>query len=328
MTLGVVLKASDRILSATVALIGLALWSVYPAAAADHAITCPRAVADQYATMAFDLQQLDIASGQGEIDHELELRFSMHATIRQLDPARPGWVGPILCEGRTNWNQDVPELDILNEGYMRYYLQHRVSLYNVPRFSIVTLSFRVTEDDDLGLDFADLNPKQGEGSLDLTLWPNDRNGRTPQATGSTRDLTFERRKRIVGNGSGALEDFRAAVEFTVSMMPIPEVGGAVGGTPAPKVGAAIPTPGSRDPGLTDPGQALASREDRCRAYAQTAILQNQMQQQQQCGFAPPVWNSDPNAHYVWCMAGNNITQTESGTLMREAGLASCRQGKP
>jgi len=72
----------------------LALWSVYPAVAADHAITCPRPVLAQYAMMAFDLQQLDIASGQGEIDHELELRFSMNTTIRQLDPARPGWVGP------------------------------------------------------------------------------------------------------------------------------------------------------------------------------------------------------------------------------------------
>lgn len=314
-------RLGDRSLSASAALFGIALIFGHPATAAEHMITCERSGEGQYAAMAFDLHQLDISSGQGEIDHELELRFTMHAIIRQADPARPGWVGPVLCDGQSHWTQNVPELDILYEGFMRYHLQHRVIIRNVPRFSVVTLNFRVTEDDDMGLDFADLNPIQGQGDLELTLWPNDRNGQTPQAAGNTRDLTFERRKRIVGSGSGVLEDFRAAVEFTVSMLTPQAIGGAVGGNAPPEIGGAT----SNAPPAV--GGAIGPREARCRAYAANAVRQNATQMQLQCGFAPPVWNSDPFAHFSWCMESNNDTQTEAGILLREAGLASCRQGK-
>lgn len=321
-----------RHLCAATTLLGLALGAGQPAAAADLILTCPRTVQDQSATMVFDLQQLDIASGQGEIDHKLELQFFAYAKIRQLDPARPGWVGPVLCQDQTSWTQDVPELDIINEGYMRYGMRHRVLLRNVPRFSVVEFEFHFWEEDDFDTDWADLNPSPQQRALILTLWPNDRTGRTPQATGNQRDLTFGRRKRVVGDGHYKLSVFPAAVEFTISMgepagAP-PAVGGAIGGPPPPKVGGAIPTPGSRDPGLPGSGQPLPTREAKCRDYAEQAVIQNAQQIQMNCGYKPPVWNSDPNAHYTWCMAGNNVAQADGGWLMREAGLANCRAGNP
>ena len=97
---------------------GLACISL-PAAATEQIITCPRPVTDQYATLEFDLQQVDIDEGEGEVDNVLELEFLANVTIHQADPARPGWIGPELCHEGTRWGRSVPELDIYYSGFMR-----------------------------------------------------------------------------------------------------------------------------------------------------------------------------------------------------------------
>jgi len=203
-----------------------------------------------------------------------------------------------------------------------------VQITNVPRNSVVTLEFNVFETDG-GInrtDWGDLNPGDGDGTMVLTLWPAELHGRTQQAGLAARDLTFGQRKRVVGDGGGGrFSDFRAAVEFTVRMVIPPGVAGAVGGPPAPQVGGAI---GGRDTGLTGPGQALPSREDRCRDYAISAVQQNTQQLAHHCGYGPPVWNGDPDAHFAWCMQANNVDLTQAGWLMREAGLATCLQTNP
>lgn len=320
-----------RLIQPTLIACGL-VAATLPAAATEHRINCPRRVTDQYATLVFDLNQLDIPPSERESDGALELRFQMHVSVRQIDPARPGWVGAVLCQADAAWGQNVINLHILNQGFMRYPLNHQVLVHNVARHSIVEISLVVYEDDggggSGGNDYADISPVDGDAVLNVTLWPGDGTGQTPQASGNIRDLTFGRRKRVVGSGSSFIEDFRAAVEFTVSMsLAGGGVSGAIGGPPPPQVGGAIPND-SRGTGPTGPGQAITSREDRCRAYAESAYQQNLQAQQLHCGYGPPVWNSDRNAHYAWCMQANNVELTQAGWLMREAGLATCRQQNP
>jgi hypothetical protein len=48
------------------ALLGFALLALAtPAMATDHLVTCPRPAIGQYATMVFNIDQLDIPSGEG-----------------------------------------------------------------------------------------------------------------------------------------------------------------------------------------------------------------------------------------------------------------------
>lgn len=294
----------------TMALIALALLGATPARAVNRVINCPRSVTDSYATMVFDISRLDIADSEAEIDRELELRFDVQVEIRQ---AGTGGTGALLCRGNVNWSQTVPVLNISYGGMMRYdlgALAHRVEVANVPRNSVVMLRLSVWEDDALDMDFADLSPVPGDGAMELTLYPSEGTGQTQLASApGQRDIAFGQRKRVQGDGwSGTLSDFRAAVEFTVAMS------------------AAVPA--TRDTGLTGPGQALTSREDSCRAYALSAVQQNALQMQLHCNYAPPVWNSDPNAHFNWCMEAGNVALTEAGRLMREAGLAACRAQNP
>jgi hypothetical protein len=67
---------------------------------------------------------------------------------------------------------------------------------------------------------------------------------------------------------------------------------------------------------------------RCTEYANEARRQFRDQAALNCNFAPPVWSDDFNLHFNWCMQGNNIDQIDAGWLMREAGLAVCRQNRP
>jgi len=310
-----------------------------PAFATDYTAVCPRAAADQYATLSFALHQIDIPPNQREVDGELELSFQALVYVRQIDPSRPGWVGQEICNSVLRWDRTVINLSVLNEGFMRYYFNDRVLVGNVPRNSVVTLILSLTEEDG-GTnweDYADFSPLPTDGNLVLTLWPGAGNGQTQAASGATRDLNFGQRKRVVGDGANSItpsgsDNFRAGVEFTVSMTlepASPSVGGAVGGPPPPQVGGITQTPGGRDTGPTGPGQSIGgSRAARCTDYANEAVRQYNAQHALQCGYTPPVWSGDFNHHFNWCMQGSNVSQTDAGWLMREAGLAVCRQSHP
>ena len=63
--------------------------------------------------------------------------------------------------------------------------------------------------------------------------------------------------------------------------------------------------------------ALAKcRTSKCDEYAKIAVLQNDSNLQMKCGFTGPLWNSDYNYHFNWCMNGDNVQFADKETKAR------------
>lgn len=72
------------------------------------------------------------------------------------------------------------------------------------------------------------------------------------------------------------------------------------------------------------GLAHAASESFCRSYAETALNQHQEAIALKApGIVPPVWSSDYNAHYSWCLRVDQAAAT-SETQKRESVLSSYR----
>ncbi len=69
--------------------------------------------------------------------------------------------------------------------------------------------------------------------------------------------------------------------------------------------------------------AFAGGDDiACAIYAKTAVLQQEQNIKQKCGFTGPEWNSDYNYHLKWCLGIN--APSEAGTAFRVKMLMQCK----
>jgi hypothetical protein len=84
----------------------------------------------------------------------------------------------------------------------------------------------------------------------------------------------------------------------------------------------LPSTGKPLPGKPDPNNNL-----QCRDYALRSVEQNIMQMALNCGFQPPVWSSDHQMHFDWCVQGNNLATTAGWIKTRDAQLNACAQKK-
>lgn len=62
----------------------------------------------------------------------------------------------------------------------------------------------------------------------------------------------------------------------------------------------------------------------CDRYARTAVTQNQENLRRNCGYRPPVWQSDYGNHYRWCLGVSQAT-ANAGEQQRVDGLRRCRR---
>lgn len=67
----------------------------------------------------------------------------------------------------------------------------------------------------------------------------------------------------------------------------------------------------------------------CRNYSQSAVAENRANIGERCNLSGSAWHSDANAHYAWCMAGDNAERSASTEERnRQAALQRCRQPSP
>ena len=71
--------------------------------------------------------------------------------------------------------------------------------------------------------------------------------------------------------------------------------------------------------------AQAADAAACDQYAKSAVAQAQKNLQNKCGYTGPVWVTDYNAHYNWCLLVPN-QMANDGRTGRDADLAKCSSG--
>jgi hypothetical protein len=72
-----------------------------------------------------------------------------------------------------------------------------------------------------------------------------------------------------------------------------------------------------------PATALAQTAD-CTWYAETALKQQQRNEQGKCGFTGTEWNSSKQAHLTWC-ATQTPDRWKAEAQKREQMLAGCKR---
>ena len=83
-----------------------------------------------------------------------------------------------------------------------------------------------------------------------------------------------------------------------------------------------------DPNVVNPNLgALLQFGNICKDYADKAVQMSAEAQGLGCGFQFPVWSTDYNHHYNWCMDGANIGQADPANIQRAADLAKCTAEK-
>lgn len=73
------------------------------------------------------------------------------------------------------------------------------------------------------------------------------------------------------------------------------------------------------------GTKLYSQEEACKNYAEVAIKAFSEEQKLGCGYYPGAgWGGDYQAHYLWCMSGNNSSLIKSRITKLRDKLDTCR----
>lgn len=67
--------------------------------------------------------------------------------------------------------------------------------------------------------------------------------------------------------------------------------------------------------------SVKNGQNYCAQYAHNAILANKLNKAQGCGFGGPVWKSDYNHHYSWCLTANR-SDADNGERLRNNKLAN------
>lgn len=75
-------------------------------------------------------------------------------------------------------------------------------------------------------------------------------------------------------------------------------------------------------------KAAAAKDKSCRNYALKAVDYNREAQKHGCGFKPPVWSNNHQAHFDWCMHGNNSKVAPTRNQERADELKKCLTPTP
>jgi len=77
-----------------------------------------------------------------------------------------------------------------------------------------------------------------------------------------------------------------------------------------------------DHGRPDYGDDSSDRREFCESYARTAVWQGKENRNKGCGFSGPLWHTDRNSHYNWCL---NVSTTKimEARLRRSQKLKLC-----
>ena len=70
--------------------------------------------------------------------------------------------------------------------------------------------------------------------------------------------------------------------------------------------------------------AASAQTANCNWYAETALKQQQRNEQGKCGFKGPEWSSNREAHVTWC-ATQNPDSWKAQAQKREQMLAGCKR---
>jgi len=73
----------------------------------------------------------------------------------------------------------------------------------------------------------------------------------------------------------------------------------------------------------DIGDMIGTTQRICENYAKVSVQQNKQNLSLNCGFNPPSWSSDYNAHKNWCLHGTNYLQADKQLASRKKQLATC-----
>jgi len=286
---------------------------VAPAAAADFTYNCAPGEAD---TGTVTLNLIDLGISGSELDGtDSELDFGYEFTVTRYDPAQPGWTGPQLCSYTYRWEWDVNEPNVIFD-MNPFPINRRVVIEDVPRKSRVHFSLFANERDTFDEDdWADFNPAPGGSPrVELDIFVEEGKARTMiGAAQGTYDVGLGALKRVQGDGRiGADHDhFRAYVDFIADVQITPLM-------------TMIPV----DPNVVNPNLgALLQFGNICKDYADKAVQMSAEAQNLGCGFQFPVWSTDYNHHYNWCMHGANIGQVDPANIQRASDLSKCTAEK-
>ncbi len=309
------------VLAAALALTALAA----PAVAKDIILDCPGVSAnEEHATVVFHPTRLGIDADEddGLGDMSFEHIFSYTIRVEHYDPAKPGWTGPKRCEFKGAWKVEDMVNNFSQAGWRAFGLDRIVYIRQVPRQTRVSIDFSIREEDNMGDDYLDISP-YGDRSLQLAIFVDGQKAQTQVGKKSgANDVTLNQTKRIAGNGGG---DTNAWLEFVANVHPA----NWKSQSPLPKTADPNATPGQPlkpSPGAT-PTKPTPDTHPHCKDYALRAVQQNQEQLKLNCGFQPPVWSNDHQAHFDWCVQGNNASGIQAETQKRDAQLAACKQAQ-
>jgi len=75
--------------------------------------------------------------------------------------------------------------------------------------------------------------------------------------------------------------------------------------------------------LPDMSNLIEMSEKICAHYADESVRQNKQNISMGCGFKPPSWSTDYNAHKNWCMHGSNFVNADKNLTKRDKQLKAC-----
>lgn len=73
-----------------------------------------------------------------------------------------------------------------------------------------------------------------------------------------------------------------------------------------------------------PAPAALAQATSCAWYADTALKQQQQNEQRKCGFTGPEWSANRQAHLAWC-ATQPLDSWKTQAQKREQRLAGCKR---
>lgn len=267
--------------------------------------------AQEYVNITFDPTKFGIADDDS--GWEFEMEFELMATVYAYDDDKPGQRGAVICQHDREWHRDLPIPNVRGR-WLFYPITESIDLGMVPRYALVVISFRAWEQDDFDNDYGDFGRYDSAGSYArVEMFVNAWKART--MTGEAEgefDVRFGHAKRVEGDGRGG--DFAASLEFVLDAHVAQRgIGGAATGGGGQSV--------------TPPAPPTPDQHPVCKDYATRSVEQYHEAQGLGCGFVPPVWSSDHQAHFDWCVRGNNAQTVAGHVAARDRALADCRQAQ-
>ena len=265
----------------------------------------------EYANITFNPTRFGIADDDG--GWEFEMEFELMATVYAYDEEKPGQRGPVICQFDREWHRDLP-IPNARGRWLHYAIPEAINLSMVPRHALVSITFRAWEQDDFDNDYGDFGRYDSTGTYArVMMYVNAWKAQT--MTGEVEgafDIDLGRAKRLEGDGRGG--DFPAALEFVLDAHAAKR---GIGGTAAGGGGQPVTPPAPQPP--------TPDQHPVCTSYAKRSVAQYHQAQALGCGFQPPVWSSDHQGHFDWCIDGDNAQTVQNHIAARDRALSDCRQ---